>query len=290
MNIIDFLNDHNIEYREYGSHHHTTMGRINFDCPLCSPNSQSFRLGWHLSFNTTNCWQCGKLSPSKILQEYGLDYIAAKELLLNLDSTEIVEREIPTGILKLPSGLIPLKISHLKYLKERGFNPKELDKLWNISQSIDAYFPLAWRIFIPVFRYGRMISWTTRNITDTNPRYINARITEEAYPMKKWLYGMDYCRNTIIITEGCTDTWNIGPGAVATMGIDYTAEQMELIRKFPVRVVCFDSSIDAQKRQTELIANLSLFPGETYGVQLDAADPGSAHKREIRKLREEFLE
>jgi DNA primase len=72
---------------------------------------------------------------------------------------------------------------------------------------------------------------------------------------------------------------------MATCGTGYSAEQAALMSRYYKRIVCFDSGTSAQNRAAELVDTLSVFPGETIKVELDAKDAASAPKKEIRLLR-----
>lgn len=86
------------------------------------------------------------------------------------------------------------------------------------------------------------------------------------------------------------DAWAIGPGAGATLGIAYTSQQMSLLSKYPRRVVCFDSSKDAQKRAQVLCRQMAPFPGTTKNVRLSTGDdPAEAEEEELEELRKTFL-
>lgn len=183
---------------------------------------------------------------------------------------------------------VPLLPIHKEYLEKRGFNSAELKRLWRLK-SIGLASKLAWRIFIPIHFNNETVSWTTRKIGDNGARYISAKSTEEIVSAKTLLYGEDYIQQSLIVCEGPTDAWRIGPGAVATMGISYTKEQVSRISKYPQRVICFDSELEAQKRARKLCNDLESFPGKTLNVVLDSKDPGSASYEEIQELRAKFL-
>jgi hypothetical protein len=106
---------------------------------------------------------------------------------------------------------------------------------------------------------------------------------------KDLLYGEDYCRDAIVVTEGPTDAWRIGPGAVATFGLAYSRAQVLRISRYPLRVICFDSEPEAQRQARRMRDELTAFPGETVIVRLDSKDAASAKPKEVRQLRE-FLE
>jgi hypothetical protein len=104
-------------------------------------------------------------------------------------------------------------------------------------------------------------------------------------PRNRLLYGWDYVRQGVIVVEGPTDVWRVGPGAVGTLGLSVSATQIALLSKVPTRVICFDTEPQAQRRASALADALSVMPGTTYKVELDSADPGKATRKEIRRLR-----
>ena len=193
-----------------------------------------------------------------------------------------------TGKLKLPKGVGPLQPSHEWYLKQRKYDPAEISELWGV-QGIGLSSQLPWRLFLPITHQYETVSWTTRAIGKAEPKYISAGPLEESLPHKSLLYGEDLASHAIIIVEGPFDAWRIGPGAVATFGLNYSPEQLRRMKNYPVRVVCFDNSDLAQKRASALADRLEVFDGETHVVCLSGPDPDSTPKREIRQLRSHFL-
>jgi DNA primase len=179
---------------------------------------------------------------------------------------------------------------HRKYLSnQRRLDPDEIAQLWGV-QGIGLAAEYAWRLWIPVYHFGEVVSWTTRAI-GTGMRYLHAPPEQESVPIKSVLYGSDLVRHAVIICEGPIDAWTIGPGAVATCGLGYTREQLIKLSQFSVKVVCFDSEFQAQKRARRLARQLQVFPGETYVVELQTGkDPNEADRREIMELRKTYLE
>jgi DNA primase len=207
-----------------------------------------------------------------------------------------VEREVPIekkprGKLVLPKGIIPLKTTHKNYLTNiRKFKVDELERLWEIKgMGIHASMP--WRIFIPVFYLGTMVSYTTRTIRDdTERRYWSADPEHEAISHKELLYGEDYCRNTVVVCEGPTDVWRIGPGAVCTFGTTFTGAQVEKISKYPRRVICFDDESESQRQANELCSALEVFSGETVNIVLEGGKDPDSSRSEAKQIRQQFLE
>ena len=129
------------------------------------------------------------------------------------------------------------------------------------------------------------MSWTTRAIGESSYKYISAKSEQEAMNHKSLLYGEDLALNSIVVVEGPLDAWRLGPGAVATLGVNVTAAQILRISQYPFRSICFDSEPSAQRRARKLANQLSIFPGKTSIIQLDAPDPGEACPKEVKRLR-----
>ncbi len=286
MKFAEILTKYNIESKTEGSH--CRPGWLQINCPFCK--SDKFHMGYSLTDKYLNCWRCGFHSVVSTLVELtGLSFPKCKQLFNDL---EIVydKTEKPKGKLILPKGLTKLKDTHRLYLRNRNFDPKELQGIWKI-QGICISNWLSWRIFIPIIYRGKTVSWTTRSISDRKgiTRYISAPTEMESIPHKTLLYGEDYCTDTIIIHEGPTDVWRIGPGATATLGLSYTQAQVNRMVNYPTRVVCFDNEKEAQKRASKLCDDLEVYPGETFNVVLSGKDPASSPIKEIEELRRRFL-
>lgn len=295
MNVVEVLQELGINFKRAGEHHHVSgQGWLGTDCPNCSPGSGKYKLGIREDTGHTSCWTCGHVDLLEALRELsGRPTSGIIELLSGLDRYRIKKQEKVGGKLKLPDGLVwgelrmmPL---HRGYLERRGFDVRKLIEFWKLG-SIGLAARLAWRIFVPIHLGGKVVSWTTRSVADKGVRYVSAPADCEEVPAKHLLYGEDHVRHGVIVCEGPADVWKIGPGAVATMGIGWTREQLLRISRFPVRAICFDSEPLAQERAKKLCLALEPFCGTTMRVELDAKDAGSAGGGEIRKLRKAFLE
>jgi hypothetical protein len=285
--ILDRLE---IEYITEGNH--ARPGWVNIDCPWCGKHSRKFHLGYCLDAHYLSCWRCGPHNPIETLMEHtGYSYHACKKLLKDMTLPRLVEREKPKGKLILPKGLKSLGKSHRKYLRNRGFNSRRIEKMWNVK-GIGLASELSWRIFIPIIYHGKTVSWTTRSISASGKvmRYVSASLEQESLPHKSLLYGADYVRDTAIIQEGPLDVWAIGPGSVATLGTSYSVEQFRRMTEIENRVICFDSDATAQIRARKLCDDLSCFPGKTTNLVIDAKDAAEASKKEIKLIRKTFLD
>lgn len=286
MQLESILQEHNINYRTSGQHHHVRQGWVGIDCPFCGTQDK-YHLGIHTGTRVASCWKCGRHTLVEVLSAaLQIRFGEAKRLITGLGwvdqrATSVAKRQHQ---LKLPQGIGPLQTPHQRYLRGRQFDPDEISKLWEV-QAFGIHPRFNWRLWLPIHFADQVVSWTTRSIGEEGMRYINAKPTEESLSPKSILYGLHYVRSTVVICEGPTDAWRLGPGTVATMGLQYTQKQIAWMSRFPERYVCFDSSVDAQARAGKLAELLSLLPGSTHILTLDAEDPGSASRKEVSRVR-----
>ena len=260
------------------------------DCPACGPGSQKYHLGLNKARGYLNCWVCGpKPLVSTLAEISGWRPGDIVRLLREVLPVREALTARKTGRYKPPVGVDGLGPAHRQYLADRGFNPDEIAALWGVG-GIGVAPRMSWRLFIPIIYRHETVSWTTRAIGDVAARYISASPKEESLNHKHLLYGLDMACHAVAIVEGPTDAWAIGPGAVGQLGLVWTPQQVKLMIKFPVRVVCFDNTLDAQARARKLTNTLSLYPGDTYRVCLSGKDPAASPKREIKEFRKRFLD
>lgn len=289
MNITEILDELAIPYVAGGSHRHVSTGWAGVNCQRCSPHSGKFKLGINLTSWGCSCWTCGRLNLAEELSSLSGKPITYIRSLLGKRSPSVFTKTIPKGNLELPSGICNIMHIHRNYLQDRGFDPDELVRLWGV-QGIGLHPKLSWRIFIPIYHQDRMVSWTSRATSDqAYLRYVTATPEQSEISPKQVLFGLDYVREVALVCEGPFDVFRIGPGAVATLGVDVSPSQIKQLSKIPVRVICFDSEFQAQRRATQLCNLLSPLPGRTVRVELSSKDPGSAAPEEVRQLRREFF-
>ena len=281
--LVATLQSLNIPYRTSGTH--SSSGWLQIDCPFCGLGTGKFHLGINLSFPRANCWKCGKKGLAKTLQLSSfLSYDECKNIVQKLPRAFYQRDLVLPQKVKMPKNIKPMQKCHRDYVRSRGLDPKQMEDLWNL-QGFDFDHPdYKFRLFIPIEYRHTVVSYTTRTISRVAKiRYIACPKENEAIPHKSLLYGLDYVRHKAIVVEGPSDVWNVGPGAIASFGIDYSAEQVKALSQIPVRYVCYDKEADHKAEQ--LIEELNYFDGETHRIYLDAEDPGSACKKEIDQLR-----
>lgn len=280
MTIQDLLKKRDVEFLESG-HHHCREGWIQLrECVFC--HSDNYHLGFCLRSQRFVCWRCGGHYTGSTLLRLGFAKAQVEEFVGDAEVGEVRPKR-RLG-LKEPAGRGELLKPHRDYLRGRGFDPAELQRLWQI-EGIGIAARLSWRIYIPIIEGNVRQSWTTRTIGDSGQRYLSASAEEEAVNHKHLVYGIDYCRHSVVVVEGPIDAWAIGPGAGAVFGTAYSTAQVRRLISIPLRFVCFDASKEAQAKARELCGELSLFRGKTVNICLDAKDPGCAGAKELAQLR-----
>lgn len=295
MTVEEVLDELRIPIAPEG-HHHVSHYCYGIDCPWCSPNSSSFRLGIAKSGGFASCWVCGPHRLWNTLCEAsGRPMSEVAALCRSLEGFRPGNPLLkPKKALAIPEGLGKLLSPHKKYLNGRHLDPDILQSLWGIQGfAVHSRFP--WRLFIPIRIGDETVSWTTRAIVDHGLRFITAKPTEERISSRELLYGAELARSSVVVVEGPTDAWSLGPGGVATLGVGYSDTQVGLIATYPVRAICFDMEREAQKRAKKLIRLLQPFDGETYGIQLEhGKDVNSClrskqGRKEVSAIRSRFL-
>ena len=288
--LLDLLDESGVAYRRGGEHKHVREGWLGLDCPQCGPGSNRFHLGLNLRSLAFHCWRCGNLNSLETLEALGVaskPFWSLRRYGMVAEQSKWLGSKAANGasVLREPVGIAPMARIHRRYLERRGFEPSTLARIWAL-EGIGLEARLRWRIYIPITFQGVRVSWTTRAVGErVTPRYVSAAPDQEKIPHKQLVYGLDLCAHSVVIVEGPADAWRIGPGAGALFGTAFTTAQLKQLATIPKRFVCFDSEPAAQARARALTEMLSGFPGSTEVVQIDAKDPGSATKQEIRRLR-----
>lgn len=214
----------------------------------------------------------------------------------------------------LPDDFVPLTDSsprHVarRYVRDRGFDAKELVRNWGVGYSTEVYRGTPGRLVIPIRAYfgedgssalgdpegwdcvgylGRVLGEASKN----TPKYLTTQRT----PKSRILYGLERVSpgtGPLVLVEGPTDVWRAGPGAVAVLGKDVSDAQCKLLRTTcPGRdvVVMLDPEAGAEadhaadKVRAVLTRDLTTSggPGRVVVARLpDTRDPGECTRDEI---------
>jgi len=301
-------------YLDYGvdiapsNHKHYREGWVNVPCPYCTGNA-----GYHLGFNTFgkyySCFRCeGKPLVGTIAKLINVPWSKAEELVLTyklFSSSSQKEYEgkltkIGTEKFRYPTDTHPMQSHHRKYLMGRNFNPKKLERIYGLqgtgpfsriklnSKDKDIVLKTSWRVLIPIYWQGSIVSWQLRDITGRQEKkYIVCPMEYERVHHKFILYclgGVLPKGGIGIWVEGVFDVHRVGPLAFSTFGITYTQEQLELIiRHFRRVYIWMDPDPQATRQAKKAEAYLRSHGVETCIIYTES-DPADFQQEEVDEL------
>lgn len=193
------------------------------------------------------------------------------------------------------------------YLVSRGFDPARLGKLWQVSYCPRSHFRnAADRIIIPIYQDGMLVGWQARYVGDNvnGMRFNDAKIpkywTSPGYPRSLAAYNLERAlqHRTVVIVEGTTDVWNVGPMALGLLGTTASSTIISRIgnavRKTGATIIV---ALDPQPEKAAVRRNkphaitrlcndlLPLAEGRVVPLWLPMEyDPGSIDRRIFRRL------
>ena len=192
--------DRNIEIRE-------SRGWTNTNCPFCrNPIDVHCNGGFSETVPAFNCWRCGKHNWVEALSLIlKVSPFEARKLVGETSSAKIERKSAKGSDLILP-GYDNLTESEKTYLENRGFDVSILQKKFGIKGGGLAG-EWSYRIIIPIFYEGRLVSWTGRSILSKElikelnvPRYKNLSVEASAVNPKDILFNIDNCRGNSVLT------------------------------------------------------------------------------------------
>lgn len=249
-------------------------GWVQLPCPFCGGVTH---LGWNENDDYFMCWMC-KWHPhiEVIAQSLKCSKSRAREILLRYGwrskggrckISAPIERVQRRSQCKLPPGTVDLQPLHWDYLASRGYDPQELQHHWHLKGT-KHLGPYKFRVIAPIYFEKKIVSFQGRDITGKSPLPYKACAKDhEARDHKRCLYGYDEAPGQdCVITEGITDVWRLGPGAVNTFGIAYTMEQVRLLRKrFRRKFILYDEAdsqaMDAARALAAMLDDCEIITG-----------------------------
>lgn len=299
MDIIRFFEDYGIEYATEG-YKQCREGWANIDCPFCVGNPGP-HLGYELNEDYFVCWRCGwKATPTVIAKLLKISYDDAKLIEAKYSGRTIAKDK---SVVKSKVGMLSYKIigeectkAHITYLKKRKYNAEQLINDFELRGtgplSIMDGLNFSRRIVIPIIWEGQEVSFVSRDITGRHSlRYIVCPEERELVKHKHILYGHPdtFKRESCILVEGVFDVFRFGIGAVATLGIKYTKDQVRLISSLFKNVfVMYDSDPQAIISAKNLSAELNFRGIHSHSIEIEN-DPGDMEQYQADKFKLELL-
>lgn len=298
FNFLKFLRDYHIEYLTEGSR--SRVGWVQIHCPFCSGSSRGWDLGFCIDDGRISCWQCRGKTLSKTIQKLlNCSWPEAKNIISEYGGNKtrpIHHENSPVQVDKrkkvdFPPGTSCLGLRHREYLLDRNFNPDLLEQVY-VLKGTGPLGDYKFRIIAPILLDGKMVSFQGRDITGKSElRYKACPMDLEVLHHKHTLYAIDLVEgNSVVVVEGITDAWRLGPGAVATFGTGFTSQQANMIiKRFRKVFLMFDPEPKAQQVANELSWVLGNVGVESFIVELESGvDPGDMKQEDANNLMKEL--
>jgi len=290
------------------------------DCPFCTDERGRFTINhrWGVydpetGFNGHELWRCYnedcQSNPDyrrELRAKLMASWLAAPVLKVprvkKVEKPKLEPVEFP-GVL-VPLADLPSEHHAPSYLRDRGYDPIELSKLWKVSYA--EHVPArtrgamsADRIILPVHDNGVMVGWQARFIGDVDWKKLGIQKYLTYYPKSLCFYGMDEAEqeDTLVIVEGATSVWRYGFGALPLLGKTMSATQTEILmdrgRGRPIVLIPDtddEESLPAFQRVAKQLTDAG-YPGCIgYAPLPPKTDPANLTTTQLRKLTKAVVE
>ena len=299
FDFLRFCVDHNVSVLQDGSKHcRPGWVQLEQDCMFCEGN-EGHHLGYNLQDHYFHCWRCGHKHHNVVIAALLNVTPRSQEVYEALQEYKDVVSDISKRKKKKtkkaqecvwPFGTAPLQTAHRNYLRKRGFaSPTRLARLWGL-QGTGCWGPYKYRIIAPVYYNRQLVSYQGRDISGKSAlRYKACSQKDEVKDHKHCLYGSWLAPgDTVVVVEGILDAWRLGPGAVATFGINYTTAQLNLLSKYTNCYIFFDSADPQARAQAKGLAEDLSVLNMNGTIQVLTTrkwkDPGEMPQVEANKL------
>lgn len=302
FDIYRFFHDHHIPFVTEG-HKQCRKGWIQIICPFCYGK---WCMGYQESRESFVCYKCGfhkrievfsrllrisEYETKKVLKTYYEFHPSlTHKHIKGIERPDITYQKLNS--VTLPIGTQKIGKRHCEYLKNRNFDPEQIEKEWGIKGTNNVG-PYKFRIIAPIYFNHQLVSYQGRDITGKSVmKYKACPKSLEKVHHKDILYGIDNAKSTrVVVVEGITDVWRLGYGAVATFGIKYKQSQVKLLSQFKTVALLYDSSkedFQAYRQSSKLGAMLSSLGVDVIEVDLESGDPADLSQSDADNLMKEL--
>lgn len=218
-------------------------------CPYCGDTRNRLYVNhrWYEHRFLAHCW-----NETECLKSPDVRNIFEGELIHRMGATaprvrrgEPVELDDPTVSVDAPGTVRPfdrVEPTHrtVEYVRARGFDPAYLSAVFavGVCDGSRRYPAMAGRIYVPVFDGERMVGWQGRVPFDAPPHPetgkpdwkalgVTKYYNRSGFRKSRYLYGPyhDPGLPFVILVEGVTDVWRVGPAARAYLGPELSPYQ-----------------------------------------------------------------
>jgi DNA primase len=134
-------------------------------------------------------------------------------------------------------------------VQQRRFSPSWLADTYGVAyvqSALSEFWPMQGRLYIPLMMRGRLVGWQGRYVgeADWKATGINKYYNLPRIRKSLMLYGYDEAIASkspfVVVVEGVTDVWGVGPPAVSTLGCSLSDTQLQLLLQWKTIVVYYD--------------------------------------------------
>lgn len=282
---------YSIQYWTSGNN--VSDGWVNVRCPMCDDHSNH---GGFSPEGQYNCWRCGGHSLHSVIRALtGKEWSSIRSHYETIGSIGIAQKSKRRGSgasqITLPYGTGPLHTAHRRYLEQRRFDPDQLVSLYGI-QATSHLGEYKFRIIIPIYHQGQLVSYQGRDWTGKNDlRYKSCPLDKEIIHYKDLLYGEDLViGDRVVVVEGVTDQWRLGPGSVATFGLGYTREQVQRLSEYSTVFILYDGGEEAARNRAVSMGQLLSAAGVVVEmILIPSGDPADLSQTDANKIMKDLL-
>lgn len=277
--------------------------RVN--CPFCYDTRKRLWINHRWGFfdprtQTRNLWLAICYNQS-CLNSYDRQIALYRDVFSEVgDGTDVVlagtkptaaSREVVWPGKLTPIHLLSDTFSAICYLRDRGFDPKQLGRDLRVSYCFDADYEFRVatnRIIIPIRMNGQNVGWQARFVGTPPNKETPKYYTMPGFKKTQYLYNLDRARQYpfVVICEGVTDVWRVGPTSVALFGKTLSTTQRLLLGTYwgqGAAVVLLDS--DAQDNAQGVYDSLRDVVARRVLVRLpEGKDPGDLDRGQLDQL------
>jgi hypothetical protein len=294
FDIKSYLDDRGIEWFPGGSEN-TSADFISIQCPNPLCHDEKNHCGINPDELYFNCWVCGEKGNINQIIKWIEDcnWYEVRSIISEFQIDDIIEEPEPKRIIRprniknrLPSGCSKeFPKLHYNYLKKRNYDPDYLINKYDLyaTQFTGKY---RYRVIIPYYLNGQIVTYSGKDITGKSEiPYKHCKKEESILHPKQMLYNIDNCKSTCAVLEGVFDVWRIGDGAVATSGIEFTDEQVDMLIGYGFKRIIVVYDHGAEEHGYRLAKQLSLVVPEVLQVELLRGDPDTLPQEDIEYIR-----
>jgi len=297
FDVQAYLNSKGIKFSQGGKNVSEEWIGVRCPFPLCGDKSN--HLGIHVYKKTISCWKCGttgtivnyikeiegNVSIRAILERFSSKVYHS---IKNKKSTKFERSNSVFSIQNIVNRYEQeLHSLHETYLQHRGLVPAEIVSKYDVG-CVGPVGKYKYRLIIPIYMNRALVCFSSRDVTEqANQPYDHCPNEVALIPAKECLYNMDNAEGTALVVEGIFDVWNIGDGAVATLGTKYTMSQLAWLSNFDRVFILFD--YNASNKAEKLAHDLSANVNHVEIMFLDEGDPGEMSKPDVKSLRKQVF-